>query len=332
MLSENEVMTHGAKLTNKKVHSNIEDTSFFDIPLDTTTDNFCRYNGKEIPMNDAVTVLRTDTNQVIGRPRSDKYKVVNPKLLFDRHAEKLLESDLPVENLEITDWSFDNGAKSLRTTKFNDLDFQIGGGDTVKARQDIFTSLDLSWRFQVFNGGYRSLCENTLVFGGEKLYHQKRKHTKGISIESILTKLDNSLEQFHKNGEEMNIWRNTKVTDEKVAKLFSDTICKKPLADLKKKTDPNFVTINQKLFDYLMYRYWEEVPSLGKNLWAVYNALTHWSTHTDAEWERQNDKGVFVILKTSRGNSNPNLVATRRQDAVRDVLSSKAWKNLYRTN
>ena len=27
-----EVMTHGAKLTDKKVHHNIEDTSFFDIP------------------------------------------------------------------------------------------------------------------------------------------------------------------------------------------------------------------------------------------------------------------------------------------------------------
>ena len=147
----NEVMTHGAELTNKKVHHNIEDTSFFDIPLATTTDNFCKYEGKLIPLNDAVTVLRTDTNQVIGRPRSDKYKVINPKTLFDRHAEKLLDSDLPTENLEVTDWSFDNGAKSLRTTKFNDLDFQVGGGDSVKARQDVFTSLDLSWRFQVFN-------------------------------------------------------------------------------------------------------------------------------------------------------------------------------------
>ena len=114
--------------------------------------------------------------------------------------------------------------------------------------------------------------------------------------------------------------------------MFSDTICKKPLADLKKKTDPNISVINQTLFDYLMYRYWEEVPSLGKNLWAVYNALTHWSTHTDAEWERQNDKGVFVLLKTSRGSSDKNLVATRRQDAVREVLSSNAWKNLCRTN
>jgi hypothetical protein len=265
----------------------------------------------------------------LGRPRSDKYKVINPKLLYDRHAEKLLESDLPTKNIEVTDWSFDNGAKSLRTTKFNDLDFQIGGGDSVKARQDIFTSLDLSWRFQVFNGGYRSLCENTCVFGGEKLYHQKKKHTKGISVESILTKLDKSLEQFYNNKDEMLKWRDTKVTDEQVAKLFSETICKKPLADLKKKNDPNISVINQKLFDYLMYRFWEEVPSLGKNLWAVYNALTHWSTHTDAEWERQNDKGVFVLLKTSRGSSDKNLVATRRQDAVREVLSSDEWKKLY---
>ena len=325
----NEVMTHGAELTNKKVHHNIEDTSFFDIPLATTTDNFCKYEGKLIPLNDAVTVLRTDTNQVIGRPRSDKYKVINPKTLFDRHAEKLLDSDLPTKNLEVTDWSFDNGAKSLRTTKFNDLDFQVGGGDSVKARQDVFTSLDLSWRFQVFNGGYRSLCENTCVFGGEKLYHQKKKHTKGISVESILTKLDKSLEQFYNNKDEMLKWRDSKVSDEQVAKLFADTVCKKPLADLKKKADPNFIAINQKLFDYLMYRYWEEVGSLGKNLWAVYNALTHWSTHTDAEWERENDKGVLVLLKTSRGTSNPNLVATRRQDAVREVLSSDAWKKLY---
>tara|TARA_R110002124_G_scaffold160564_1_gene327811 strand:- start:209 stop:1198 length:990 start_codon:yes stop_codon:yes gene_type:complete len=328
----NEVMTHGAKFTDKKVHYNIEDTSFFDIPLDTTKENFCKYDGKLIPLNDAVTVLRTDTNEVIGRPRSDKYKVINPKILFDRHAEKLLKSNLPTKNLEVTDWSFDNGAKSLRTTKFNDLDFQIGGGDTVKARQDIFTSLDLSWRFQVFNGGYRSLCENTCVFGGEKLYHQKKKHTKGISVESILTKLDKSLEQFYNNKDEMLKWRDSKVSDEQVAKLFADTVCKKPLADLKKKADPNFIAINQKLFDYLMYRYWEEVGSLGKNLWAVYNALTHWSTHTDAEWERENDKGVLVLLKTSRGTSNPNLVATRRQDAVREVLSSDEWKKLYKTN
>ena len=289
MIINNELMA-GGKFTEKKVHHNIEDTSFFDIPLATTTENFCKHDGKLIPLNDSVSVLRTDTNTVLGRPRSSKYKVINPKTLFDRHAEKLLESDLPTDNLEITDWSFDNGAKSLRTTKLLDLDFEIGGGDKVKARQDVFTSLDLSWRFQVFN---------------------------------------KSIEQFYNNKDEMLKWRDTKVTDEQVAKLFSETVCKKPLADLKKKSDPNFISINQKLFDYLMYRYWEEVGSLGKNLWAVYNALTHWSTHTDAEWERQNDKGVFVLLKTSRGSSDKNLVATRRQDAVREVLSSDEWKKLY---
>ena len=86
MIENDSVMTHGAELHNKKIHSNIEDTSFFDIPLDTTRDNFCKYKGNEYPLNNSVTVLRTDTGQVMGRPRSDKYKVVNPKLLYDRHA------------------------------------------------------------------------------------------------------------------------------------------------------------------------------------------------------------------------------------------------------
>ena len=34
------------------------------------------------------------------------------------------------------------------------------------------------------------------------------------------------------------------------------------------------------------------------------------------------------IVKTSRGSSDKNLVATRRQDAVREVLSSIQWYDL----
>ena len=171
---------------------------------------------------------------------------------------------------------------------------------------------------------YKSGKAVALLFVLDYLIHQ----AEGTAVKI----LDKTLEMFYTNRDEMRSWQKSNVTDEQVAKLLSDTICKKPLADLKKKADANIVTINQKLFDYLMYRYWEEVGSLGKNLWSVYNALTHWSTHTTEEWERQNDKGIFVILKTSRGSSNPDLVATRRQDAVRDVLQSKEWKQLYKTN
>ena len=32
MIDNDTVMTHGAELHDKKIHSNIEDTSFFDIP------------------------------------------------------------------------------------------------------------------------------------------------------------------------------------------------------------------------------------------------------------------------------------------------------------
>ena len=328
------VMTHGAELSEKKVHNDIKDTSLFNIPLKTTTDNRCYIDDKEYKFDGYQSVVRTDTGQVMGRPRSKNYKVVNPVNLFNRHAEKLLQSDLPVDNLEITDYAFDNGAKSLRTVKMLDFNFPVGKeNDTVKARQDIFTSLDLSWKFSVFNGGYRDLCENTCVFGGERLYHNRKKHTKGLSVEAVLSKLDKSLEQFYSNRDEMRKWQQTSVTDGQVAKLLSETICKKPLADLKKSiTDNSNVvianTVNQKLFDYLMYRFWDEVPSLGKNLWAVYNALTHWSTHTQENWERENDKGVLVVLKTSRGSSNADLTATRRADQVRAVLDSKEWQSL----
>ena len=40
MIENDSVMTHGAELHDKKIHCNIEYTTFFDIPLATTKENF----------------------------------------------------------------------------------------------------------------------------------------------------------------------------------------------------------------------------------------------------------------------------------------------------
>ena len=42
--------------------------------------------------------------------------------------------------------------------------------------------------FQVFSGAYRDLCRNTLVFGGQKAYHQQAKHTRNLSTTALMTK------------------------------------------------------------------------------------------------------------------------------------------------
>ena len=93
------------------------------------------------------------------------------------------DSGLPTSNLEIIDRLYDGGLRAHRTIMFHDLDAVVGNSDDrVVCRMDVFNSVDMSWSFQIFSGAYRDLCRNTLVFGGEKAYHQKRKaHQKPVT-------------------------------------------------------------------------------------------------------------------------------------------------------
>ena len=92
-------------------------------------------------------------------------------------------------------------------------------------------------------------------------------------------------------------------------------------------TESNIKTII-KLNDYLMHRFQQEKESLGNTLYAVYNAVTHWSTHTNETFERQNKKGEFVEASTTRANSNVANVQIAREQKVREVLDSEQWKEL----
>ena len=75
----------------------------------------------------------------------------------------------------------------------------VGQNDLVKCRLDVFNSVDMSWAFQVFSGAYRTLCQNTQVFGGEKAYQQKHLHSKNLDVDALLNNAQTSLSSWNKN-------------------------------------------------------------------------------------------------------------------------------------
>ena len=86
--------------------------------------------------------------------------------------------------------------------------------------------------------------------------------------------------------------------------------------------------VNTRLSDYLLYRYQQEQGSLGKTLWALYNAVTHWSTHTDETYEKVNDKGNVVEIAMGRKGSSKANVQKEREIKVREMLDSRYWQKL----
>ena len=154
------------------------------------------------------------TDQLLPtRPVSSTYQLVPHHELFNEQAKILSQSDLPLDNITVVDKLFKGGLQAHRTIFFHDLEKQIANQkDKVLSRIDIYNSCDMSWSFQVFSGAYRDLCQNTMVFGGQKAYHQVAKHTRNLSTTALMTKAQIGLEHWTNQSEQMTKWNVSKMS------------------------------------------------------------------------------------------------------------------------
>ena len=336
IVQENPVkeISHGLEYT----HNNISDLSLYEerckiklIPVDALTSLTDRtVNGE--PIREIVEPRRlegfsalynTATDQLLPtRPVGSTYKLVDHLGLFHDQNIALLESDLPIGDVTVIDRLFEGGLRAHRTVIFNELQSPIEHGrDLVRCRMDLFNSVDQSWSFQVFSGAYRDLCRNTLVFGGEKAYHQKRKHTSGLDTDALLSNAKMGLEFWTNNRDQMMAWRDRSCTINQFSDILAATICKKNTETAK---TGHGSQVNEKLMSYLLHRFKDERRELNNTLWTAYNALTHWSTHTDQTWIGDDGKE----RKTSTKGAKAFNVERDREAAIRGILTSPEWTAL----
>ena len=260
------------------------------------------------------------------RPVSNTYQLVPHHELFAEQAKILGQSDLPLDNVTIKDQLYKDGLQAHRTIFFHDLETTVSNNkDKVLSRIDIFNSCDMSWSFQVFSGAYRDLCRNTLVFGGQKAYHQQAKHTRNLSTTALMTKASIGLEFWNNQKETMLNWRAKDMSLEQFGQILKQTICKKR----SKSAELNLTNpINETKLNYLLDRFEKETPDLGNTMWAGYNALTHWATHTDETIEVLNEKNQMVKIRSGKSTADKPSVQRTRNDEVRTVIECDAWKEL----
>ena len=259
------------------------------------------------------------------RPVSSTYQLVPHHELFFEQAKILGQSDLPLDNITVKDQLYKDGLQAHRTIFFHDLETTVSNNkDKVLSRIDIFNSCDMSWSFQVFSGAYRDLCRNTLVFGGQKAYHQQAKHTRNLSTTALMTKASIGLEFWNNQKETMLNWRAKDMSLEQFGQILKQTICKKR----SKSAELNLTNpINETKLNYLLDRFEKETPDLGKTMWAGYNALTHWATHTDETIEKEIDNKL-VKIRSGKSTADKPSVQRTRNDEVRNVIECDAWKEL----
>ena len=257
-------------------------------------------------------IFNKATGQLVDmRPIPKTYQLVPHQDMMKVQAQQLEDSPLG-GRLRVVDRLFEAGKKAHRTIYFEDLKADVRsrqGSDSVVPRLDVFNSIDMSWSFQVFSGAYRDLCRNTLVFGGEKAYHQKRRHTRNLDTSALTGKAVLSLDMFQNQREQMDRWASLGLSSRQFVDVLSETICKRKA----RPSDGEEQPVNKSLLNYLGDQFEEEAKELGETMWAGYNAITHWSTHT---------------LEKGREKQKQHDAQRKRADMVRDVLTSEPWQVL----
>ena len=321
-------------LENHITHNNLLDVSFFDMPIESKINPTILLKDmdgieQKTTMDNQVVVYRPDTMDILGRSRSTKYKIVEPAKLYTAHAKKLLEQkDLPLSDVIVDDYIYEGGRKQKRTVTLPSLTKQMNDGSKVSKRSDIFNSVDMSWMYQAFAGAYRDLCRNSLVFGGQRMYHVRQKHTTGLNVLSTLKSIGKTFQLFNENQDLMDKMLKQEISLKTMAHILASNICKKKEGNGKKLLDDTSISVNYKLLDYFIDRIEQESGNLGYTVWNLYNALTHWSTHIDDTFERLDDKGIAHEIKMTRAGSQIHTARTKREDKVREFMNSEDWQKL----
>tara|TARA_R110002020_G_scaffold94829_4_gene227847 strand:+ start:1689 stop:2807 length:1119 start_codon:yes stop_codon:yes gene_type:complete len=312
-------------------HDNVRNNKLFEDvgtvePLPLFTDKpFGIGMGTMQKLENYKALINTHTGDVLNcRPISNTYKLVNHSELFEKQGNHLKEnSDLPLDNVEVIDRVYENGRRASRTIHFNDLKMDVGKNDLVKCRLDVFNSVDMSWAFQVFSGAYRSLCRNTQVFGGEKSYQQKHLHTQNLDVDALMNNAQTSLSSWNNNKEQMLAWKRSPISDKEFATFLAKTLCQVERGVGSRLVADSEYKVNNKLLNFMTQVFQKESQDCGSNMWSAYNALTYWSTHTDAKYVDVNGKD-----QTLGETKSKHTVQLQRQDKVRKLLSSDSWNEL----
>ena len=254
--------------------------------------------GNEI--NGSQAVVRTDTDEVLG-VHGSRYRILSHDDVVNSTLDAVKEADLS-DDYELKVKVIDGGRKLRGEILFNNITVEPAVGDIVQYRINFFNSYDASWSFSQAADGLRLWCLNgcTTPMGTAR---SNFKHTQSINIEGSAQKMVNGIDVFMNNKTLWQDWMNIKVSDEMAEMFFKKTLAKAP--SRQRLVDK----LNNKQLENLLSIWANEKRSLGSNKWALYNAMTYWSTHTS-------------------DLRNPEIARRNREDAIGKAMNHNQFTSL----
>jgi hypothetical protein len=248
-------------------------------------------------------VVRQDNDQPLAVVGS-KHRPTNYRKLWEPLREGLIASDLDLTDATVKWHVVGNGAAMFADITLKAYDFEHIIGEPTSMKMRVLNSVNGSWKYDVSAMLMRLACLNGMsrVDQGTSASFKHTVNTNPEKIGEVASQWPILLES---DGHFFNHMKKVEITSEEAKALFSRfcTTTTKVESRVNKAWLGRMVTL------------WDNYSStIGQNGYALYNALTHYGTHSDKA--------------TSRGDVNAKLV--RQEQSVTKFLRSPAFKKVVR--
>tara|TARA_R100001015_G_C4625634_1_gene184242 strand:- start:974 stop:1903 length:930 start_codon:yes stop_codon:yes gene_type:complete len=239
---------------------------------------------QEFPTKDVY--YRTDNGEPIAI-HGKRYKAVQYPDMIDKTRDMLERSDLNCADIKESIQVSPNGGMCAVKYTLPATSFKTPDGDTISATVLIINSFTGVWSFDMSIGGEQSACLNGQVFVSNLANKYKSRHTNQLNIDAgirMLAKtadiLENEIELWHSMYSK-EVGRIDTARAFTLAANYTGDI-NELLQDIVEYGKP--VNVKNKALSHLYDVYNNRYrPNFGANQWAVYNAITDWSTHAPSK-------------------------------------------------
>ena len=228
------------------------------------------------------TIINSETNEVISVV-GEGYNVIQNNVAVPKYEEALFRSKLDTRGMMRKVSSSHDGARTVVTYTFPAHEMEVAEGDPMYLQTTFLNSYDGTWKLGSLLGALRLACTNGQVVH-DSFSSFFGKHTKSLDVDDVVKKLERSLDVYMENIELWKQYPTTKVSAldaEKV--LFALSKGSKKTSKILKETHSRYVN------------------EMGRNLWALFNTLTDWSSHTQVR--KESNKPSIIISREQKVRS-----------------------------
>ena len=270
-----------------------------------------KLNGETCYIPNRKVLLNGNTGEYISTVGNKYSNPLSHAQQFGKIEENIIKSKLNLEGMTREINVSDGGGRAFANYKFPAHTIDVGGTGEVTLEILGRNSFDGTWPTVFEGGAWRMICTNLCVFG-TTVAVSKQRHTKNINYDKGALQVMNCLEAFLDESDKWTKWINTAVTDKEafqaIATLSRNNHAIGYLDDIHEGRQSIAETLDEAtrnkdgatransplstLWNLYIHEY---RPTLGNNLWALYNTMTDWTTN---HLNTRKDGGVHHLRAT----------------------------------